>query len=187
MRALISVGHKIYFPADKNLVVGVSRLTRQWSRFRYRPGHVFLQTAQLADLLGQIIPMGQSEFEHYKGSDAAVTLRNLQVWLGAGFTSEKNADWLVGRRLIAGWKSSEMVAFEGLQVSPSKFGLDEDADGSAVCYELWEFDGVLMEMFPTKLSHVPDNTIPDIIASSQNWLKNNNVDDCDRLLTPPAG
>lgn len=147
------VGQKIYFAAvNENLVVGVSRLTSQWSRFQYQPGSVFLQIAHLADLLGQITPMGQSAFERYDGTEASQVLRKLQAWLGAGFKSGESTDWMVGRRLVAGWKPSEMVAFEGLQVPPSKFGLSADANGSAVLYELWEFDGVLMEMYPQKLS-----------------------------------
>jgi hypothetical protein len=168
-------------------MVGVSRLTPNWSRFQYQPGSVFLQIAHLADLLGQITPMGQSAFERYEGAEAAQVLRKLQTWLGAGLKRGENTDWMVGRRLVAGWKPSEMVAFEGLQVPPSKFGLSDDANGSAVLYELWEFDGVLMEMYPKKLPHIPENAIPDIVGDSRNWLADEKPDDYGRLLASPAG
>lgn len=184
---MFSVGQKIYFAVNENLVVGVSRLTTQWSRFQYQPGSVFLQVAHLADLLGQITPLGQSAFERYEGTEASQVLRKLQVWLGGGIKRVENTDWMVGRRLVAGWKPTEMVAFEGLQVPPSKFGLGDGTNGSAVSYELWEFDGVLMEMYPKTLSYIPDNAIPDIIADSQNWLGDENDDAYGRLLAPPAG
>ena len=138
---MLLVGHKTYFTVNENLVAGISRLTPEWSRFRYQPGSVFFQVAHMADILGQITPVGVTPFQQHDGTAAAELMQKLQTWLGAGFESGEGADWMVGRRIVAGWGPTEMVAFEGLQVSPSKFGLGSKRDGSAKVYELWEFDG----------------------------------------------
>lgn len=179
------VGQKTYFTANENLVVSISRLTPGWSRFQYQPGTVFLQTAQLADLVGEVALIDERPFKRYEGTEAAEVLRKLQTWLGFGFNRDEYPDWLVGRRLVAGWKPTEMVAFEGLQVPPSKYGLGGPGI-SAVLYELWEFDGVLIEMHPQKLSGVPEGTIPKIACETQNWLLDENVEDSVRQLSPPA-
>lgn len=179
---MLFVGHKTYFTVDENLVAGVSRLTPEWSRFRHQAGSVFLQVAHLADLLGQITPVAVRPFERYDGADATEVMRKLKAWLGAGFKNGEASSWMVGRRLVAGWSPLEMVAFEGLQVPPTTFGLNDKPDGSATVYELWEFDGVLMEMFPKHLSHIPENAMPDIALDSQKWLAPAEDAEPERLL-----
>ncbi len=180
---MLLVGHKTYFTVNENLVAGVSRLTPEWSRFRHQAGSVFLQVAHLADLLGQITPVGVRPFERFDGDDASEVMKKLKSWLGAGFKNGEASSWLVGRRLVAGWSPLEMVAFEGLQVPPTTFGLSGNPDGSATVYELWEFDGVLMEMFPKHLPHIPENAMPDITLDSRKWLAQPDDAEPGRLLS----
>lgn len=175
------VGRKLYIAVNENLVVSVSKLSKQWSRFRYEPGKVFFQTAQMADLLGEIFPLGQGPFERHEGEAAASILRDLQAWLGAEVNGKETADWIIGRRMVAGWKPNGMVAFEGLQVPPSKFGLTPT---SAVLFDLFEFSDVLMEMNQQKLAIASDVALTDILNGNQYWLPERDLMQPESLPAP---
>jgi hypothetical protein len=175
------VGRKLYTAADDNLVVSISELTAHWSRFQHAPGKVFFQTAQLADLLGEIFPLGQGPFECYEGEEAAGLLRDLETWLTASLNSGDNPDWIMGRRLVAGWKPNGMIALEGLQVPPAKYGL---TNNNVVLFDLFEFDGVLMEMWPQILEIEPDGPLTGIINNNRYWITERDFGKAQALTGP---
>lgn len=141
------IGRKVYNNWGPNLTVGIGFLTAEWSGFRSVPeDRSEVKVFYLSDFDGEISQVGEGFTPYVKSWGRAVNehLTDDRLWWPP--TTPKHPVGFCGMRMISTWSDRTMLVIDKIVGDPiSLFDIRPEAYMSAMAYDVFEFEGELIE------------------------------------------
>ncbi|MBY3432750.1 hypothetical protein HFN89_00990 [Rhizobium laguerreae] len=139
------IGRKVYNNWGPNLTVGIGLLTSEWSSFKVPPDRSDVKIFYLSEFSGEITQTGEgfTPSDSPFGKSVTEHLEYAHLWYEH---APKLPPGFCGMRMISTWSDATMLVIDKIVGDPvSRFDIHPEAYMSAMAYDVFEFDGELIE------------------------------------------
>lgn len=177
------VGRKTYTAISDNVAIGFTKLTSGWSKFTYDPNAVHVHLFNLGNLLDETVPLDAGTVDAPAGADGIEQIERLRAWFLSGEGSESCPEWMIGRRLITSWNERYMLGIEGLRGIPERLDIGIQPERRSMLFNIFEFDGVLIERDAQRPAISPTGSLSDIANTPSHWASHEELSKLPRLAS----